>query len=158
MTKANKAHDTGFIAVDAICAAFEDKEKHTVSIMTMDGFWYEIEGDIDSLYEQVSGPQITFNWSKADYIKEKRMPSPALSEKGGLSLINTLPQRQEPEQYQPRIDRPSLIGKKVRFITPRDGRDISKDLPSGDGKGRYNSKPRWKRRKPKASFSHQDGL
>ena len=54
--KDNQARDRGFIAVDAICSVFENKENHNVSIMTMDGFWYDVDDDVDELYDLEADP------------------------------------------------------------------------------------------------------
>lgn len=79
--KSNKSHDRGFIAVDAICSVFENKENHNVSIMTMDGFWYDVEDDVDTLYSLITSDNYNKEYkqrditvgSKKDYYRKKKM-------------------------------------------------------------------------------------
>ena len=68
VTKSNKDRDRGFIAVDAICSVFENRAAKTVSIMTMDGFWYDVEDDIEKLYGLVSGEGGMADKTKPHYV------------------------------------------------------------------------------------------
>lgn len=133
VTKDNASHDRGFIAVDAICSAFENKETKNVSIMTMDGFWYDVVDDIEKLWTLVSGRSLNNGRSdapksKQDYLRRKRMLASPCVEK--------LPKR---EDASPTLkDGVEIIGrpptskyakeKKMQFIN---------DLPTGVGEGQH---------------------
>lgn len=78
VTKDNQHRDRGFIAVDAICSVFENHESHNVSIMTMDGFWYDVIDDIEKIYSLVGKSQPTESEEnripqKKDYFRCKKM-------------------------------------------------------------------------------------
>lgn len=111
VTKDNENRDRGFIAVDAICAAFENREQGNTQIMTMDGYWYDVLDDIEKVRNAMTGAteadaenQGEANDPSAetadkpksrirDFYKKYRMPSPAISEGGG-----TPPMDRKPEQ------------------------------------------------------------
>lgn len=80
VTKDNKARDRGLIAIDAICAIFEDAEKKHVSIMTMDGFWYEVLDSLDKIYEAIDaaegGRQSQPANKKVRQMRQKRIMAP----------------------------------------------------------------------------------
>lgn len=85
--KDNKTRDRGFIAVDAICSVFENKETHNVSIMTMDGFWYDVVDDIEELYTIVTDNSLTNssgrksnNPARKDFYKHRKMLPPVTGE------------------------------------------------------------------------------
>lgn len=95
VTKSNKERDRGFIAVDAICAAFENQSRGIVEVMTMDGFVYDIVESIEEFWDKVHGiqkilqplneqkeqtPPSTEN-KKVRYIRKKRMQSAMAAEK-----------------------------------------------------------------------------
>lgn len=80
VTKSNKAKDRGFIAIDAICSVFENQETHSTSIMTMDGFWYDVVDDVEKLYAVIAGSQVPIEkkncTAKKDYYRRKKMLPP----------------------------------------------------------------------------------
>ena len=137
--KDNKTKDRGFIAVDAICSVFENKENHNVSIMTMDGFWYDVADDIEQLYELVMGdsdkkkeePQPN---AKKEYLRRKRM-MPANSDNDG------------PKMNHEEVHRSSDIDifKRSMHIVKGKQPDVSKikkrNLPAGAGEGRHDLNP-----------------
>lgn len=51
--KAGQSSSRGLIAVDAICAVFENPQKRCTEIMTMDGFWYEVQETISDIHSQI---------------------------------------------------------------------------------------------------------
>ena len=148
VTKANKTKDRGIIAVDAICAAFEDKDAGTTSIMTMDGFWYEVENDIEQVVQKIVGAKPIYipaepiiepktispdsgvvngtnKFTKRDYYLKKRMPTPPMNDKGGESpIIREKPHEKLKQGFS---FGKNGKGKKVRH-------SISKDLLSGESK------------------------
>ena len=87
VTKDNKTRDRGFIAIDAICAVFENQEDNNTQIMTMDGMWYDVVDGVERLYEacENANVEIVAKDKKSDFIKKRRMQSSALSEKSGLA-------------------------------------------------------------------------
>ena len=94
-TKSNKERDRGFIAVDAICAAFENQSRGIVEVMTMDGFVYDVLDTIEVLWDKVhniekiplpsleqTAPQPPPQPNqKVRYIRKKRMQSAMAAEK-----------------------------------------------------------------------------
>ena len=78
VTKDNKARDRGLIAIDAICAIFEDAENKHVSIMTMDGFWYEVLDSLDKIYEAIDAAEEVQKIAKhkAMQMRQKRIMAP----------------------------------------------------------------------------------
>ena len=139
--KANKNRDRGIIAVDAICSAFEDKDSGKISIMTMDGYWYECDDDIEDLYSVITNGEGTQppSQSKFAFVKSKRMPAPAISEKGGESpLSTTKEQHHESDVVVHRSWSKKSDWKRKPFFKQRRRTDIAKNLPSGDGEGQYN--------------------
>lgn len=94
-TKSNKERDRGFIAVDAICAAFENQSRGIVEVMTMDGFVYDVLDSIEVLWDKVHGVEkkpLPPNEQKEStqppppnekvrYIRRKRMQSAMAAEK-----------------------------------------------------------------------------
>lgn len=142
--KANKNRDRGFIAVDAICSVFEDVEKHTTEIMTMDGMWYEVVDGVEHLFEDCEG--ISSNESKSDkmeFVKNRRMQSSALSEKSGQI-------QKEEEKIDDNSESKPFQRKRVyqhrkrfvKFVNKSASSEISKNFPSGDGEGLYRSNPK----------------
>lgn len=96
VTKANSNRDRGFIAVDAICSAFENRESGKTDIMTMDGYWYEVLDDIEKLRDAVVGkkqsdnekPCIEEEAGKEDgriksFFKKYKVTPNAIAENGG---------------------------------------------------------------------------
>lgn len=81
VTKDNRTKDRGFIAVDAICAAFENQENRNTEIMTIDGFWYEVVDGIEKVYSDVIGDAEKPVKEENKSVKVmKRIMSPAVSE------------------------------------------------------------------------------
>ena len=146
--KDNQARDRGFIAVDAICSVFENKENHNVSIMTMDGFWYDVDDDVDELYDLVTGKekkegqeprQPQPQYLKKDYFRRKKM-MPAMSENDGPKRRHEDFSRADMEMDDSLdVFRPAKrksIGRK-----PNGSRDLEKDLPAGAGEGHFVPTP-----------------
>ena len=81
VTKDNRNKDRGFIAVDAICAAFENQENRNTEIMTIDGFWYEVVDGIEKVYSDVIGDAAKPVKEENKSVKGmKRIMSPAVSD------------------------------------------------------------------------------
>ena len=95
VTKDNRNKDRGLIAVDAICAVFENQDSHNTEIMTMDGFWYEVVDDVEKVYDDLIGidnskdtEKFVSNHNgmedktkdKIQYAKHRRFTPPAVSE------------------------------------------------------------------------------
>ena len=146
VTKANKNRDRGFIAVDAICAAFEDRENNVSQIMTMDGYWYDVIDDIEKLYgkiEHYNEATITIDEEqdsqpkKVDFFRKKRMVTPALSEKGGMSPIGNSDEEEQQDLPSKKFQRRYGRGR----IKTVKGKYTSRNLPSSDGKGHYSLNP-----------------
>lgn len=82
VTKDNETHDRGFIAIDAICSVFENSKENNVSIMTMDGFWYDVVDGIEGLWKKVGGSETrdeeAKEVTKSGYFKWKKMMPPGL--------------------------------------------------------------------------------
>lgn len=117
VTKDNAGKDRGFIAIDAICSAFENSKDGNVSIMTMDGFWYDVVDDIEKIWRMVSGEE-TRPIPKNEYFKKKKM-IPAGSE--------TTPRKHTRGAFE--VDKPKK---------PRLSKD--NDLPIGVGEGQNRNK------------------
>ena len=108
VTKDNSNRDRGFIAVDAICSAFENRENGNVQIMTMDGYWYDVLDDIEKIRNAVvnSDEEVAVKQDDTetknpesdaepksrirDFYKKYKMPSPAISEQGGTLPMDRL--------------------------------------------------------------------
>ena len=142
VTKANHKRDRGIIAVDAICSVFENQEDKTTTIMTMDGYWYEVLDDIEKLWANIENSKIevateeTFVERKGEYCRKHRMPAPAVSEKGGdidrekekpttSPIIKEERTREEQKKF---TRKPYVRGRKPKK------RSGVKDLSSGDDK------------------------
>ena len=81
VTKDNRTKDRGIIAVDAICAAFENQDNHNTEIMTIDGFWYEVVDGIEKVYSDVIGEASSSGKEdEPEGRRTKRIMSPAVSE------------------------------------------------------------------------------
>ena len=140
--KDNKTKDRGFIAVDAICSVFEDKESHNVSIMTMDGFWYEVIDTVEELYAAVNGftcdrsKQQDDGNPKKDYIRRKRMMPSQIENDHPKQNHEDL--RRERKVYESDAEVVDVFQPGVkesrRNGTPRKNR-FSSDLPTGVGEG-----------------------
>lgn len=151
--KDNKTRDRGFIAVDAICSVFENKENHNISIMTMDGFWYDVDDDIDELFDLVTGKDKKNEQSsnepvnqKKEYFRRKKMMSPPVAiEKAQVNHedfrkgINDCPHSNNGDDLD--IFRPVMRvvnGKKPDVSRNR----IKRNLPAGAGEGQYDLNPK----------------
>lgn len=142
--KANRSHDRGFIAVDAICSVFEDKERHVVSIMTMDGFWYEVEDDVEALFAIITGQDVQSSESqssgKKEYYRRKKMLPPVVAnEKAQVNHDIVCRDRsgnseiEEVDIFRPRERK----GKRRNFDISR----TEKNLSAGADEGQYEPKP-----------------
>lgn len=146
VTKDNHMKDRGFIAVDAICAVFENKNNHNTEIMTMDGFWYEVVDGIDKVYSDVTGDcdnpktvadekrlthaTMDANNDKFSFSKQRRFSSPAVSEYA----------EQKSHEEARCTKRSGDAYQKKAFVGKRNSRDvISRDMnfPSGEGEGHH---------------------
>lgn len=167
VTKNDKKRNRGIIAVDAICSAFEDQEKKCTTIMTMDGFWYEVVDDIEKVLDNVVDVEVNDSvvpQGAKEFCKKHRMQSPALSEKGGTPPM----ERQEMEELEdkewkpgeeekrteiPTFSKPKKFGqhshrgkygRKVRFVDGNGRTDIAKNLPPGGGEGHHSPEVEFK--------------
>ena len=148
VTKDNRKKDRGFIAVDAICAVFENQEHHNTEIMTMDGFWYEVVDGVEKVYADVTGIKdvpkgavlaeplpIEEGWeenNKFKFAKRRRFVTPPVAEE---SI-----QRSHEET---RVVRKgfSFAKKESRFKQREKERDLpAREFPSGEGKEQHVSK------------------
>ena len=145
VTKDNAKRDRGFIAIDAICSVFENQDAHNVSIMTMDGFWYDVVDNIETLYGQVVGDYKSKDVeqqevSKKDYFRRKKMMTPSTaneraqqSHEDFTKTIRDAPQKeQEGDVFCPTFKKSKREKKNVTI-------PVRKDLPSGEGEGHDNS-------------------
>ena len=152
VTKDNRSQDRGMIAVDAICAAFENHESHTTEIMTIDGFWYEVVDSIEEVYKKLvqcetdvaidpigdkENDSVTVrvdSASKSDVVKRKKVLSPAVAE-------DKMPKNHECERKTRRRDyaypKKGYGQKRGDKMAPR-----KNDFPSGEGEEHYILNPR----------------
>lgn len=133
VTKANRNKDSGFIAVDAICAAFENKDSHITEIMTMDGFWYDVEEGVDEVFSEAIGNGKNNTDNKLMFQKRHFLVSPAVSE-------DFNPKRHEEIRKNKRI---SFVYHKKRGGENRGNVKRvfrGKDFPSGEGKEAHEPK------------------
>ena len=144
--KDNKTRDRGFIAVDAICAAFENCETGKTEIMTMDGFWYEVTEGIEELYDKASELQDgnPNHSEKVDLIRTKRLSSPAVSEDGFRKSHEEVRKTQKMSFAYPKKG----YGTKRKTVGGR-----KNDLPSGDGEGRFSARTKSEDSTPNESES-----
>lgn len=134
VTKDNETKDRGFIAVDAICSVFENNGGKNVSIMTMDGFWYDVVDGIEKLWNAVSGknPCVADKRvqpeTKAGYFKRKRMLPAPNSDKAPV------------DGEKARKDRVEVVGRAVKAgglkIEVKRPQVVS---PTGVGEGRSDA-------------------
>ena len=148
VTKDNIKRDRGLIAVDAICSIFENQQSHNVSIMTIDGFWYDVIDDLDSLHAKISENVSTKERSRQETPKgcfrNKKMmiPSPSnerhqQSHEDFKALKEQTPKR-------------NLLEKSVDIFKsfPQRKKHLKKhnttktNLPSGESKGCYDTNPK----------------
>ena len=146
VTKDNRNKDRGFIAVDAICAVFENQDAHNTEIMTMDGFWYEVVDGIEKVYEDVIGngskplgdteaKQVQEespdpNKGKMQFAKRKRFMSPAVSEDAV----------QKSHEEEREFKRGSYVYPKKGYGQKKYARtriSHTGDFPSGEGEGQH---------------------
>ena len=146
VTKDNRMKDRGFIAVDAICAVFENQNNHNTEIMTMDGFWYEVVDGVEKVFADVTGngdkpkeiadanplPKESAEQpkDKFSYSKKRRFSSPAVSEEAE--------QRSQEETRESK--RSGYAYPKNGYGVNRHGRGRSsrhRDFPSGEGEGHH---------------------
>lgn len=146
--KDNQSHDRGFIAVDAICSVFENKDAHNVSIMTMDGFWYDVDDDVEKLYCLIIGEDSEnkttplSNTKKAYYRRKKMMPPLVANEKSQQNhekFKATVEEKDiapaQDEEYD--VFKGAMCGKKAnrQHLT-------EKNLPASAGEGQYDLNPK----------------
>ena len=149
VTKDNHMKDRGFIAVDAICAVFENQNNHNTEIMTMDGFWYEVVDGIDKVYADVTGdggkprtvagaeriPKATMDapTDKLSFAKKRRFSYPAVSE-------DSAPKSHEETRWSKRS---GYAYPKTGYGVNRHRRDMNShqtNFPSGEGEGQNGSR------------------
>lgn len=142
VTKDNAKQDRGIIAIDAICSVFENQEAKTVSIMTMDGFWYDVVDSLDSLYAKIFGTdEVQQSNPKKDYFRRKKMMTPSTANerilphneyaKTSLSASKEASkdnQEEEFDVFRSTFKKPN--GGKTRVVL-----NGTKNLPSSEGEG-----------------------
>ena len=133
VTKDNRSHDRGIISVDCICAAFENQEANHTEIMTIDGFWYEVVDGIEKVLDSIQGNEC--NRSVSTQVRRIKSASPAVTEKS--ERVNHEEARTERKKE---FAYPKQGYGRVRYEKNIMPRDSSKDLPSRDGKGQYDTK------------------
>ena len=152
--KANKSRDRGFIAVDSICSVFEDKERHIVSIMTMDGFWYDVDDDVDALYALITGDDRKNGYEskesssspKKDYYRRKKMMLPLVAEEKAAVNHEDISKNMGDEHLAHKVDEEDIFrpvmrkGKSVKPYSPKSR--INSDLSAGADEGHYNINPK----------------
>lgn len=147
VTKDNATRDRGLIAIDAICSIFENQEAKNVSIMTMDGFWYDVVDDLGSLYEKIVGDgcakEVAVKEAKKDYFRKKRMMTPSTAneraQQNHEDFVTTI-HNERKEECEDDVFRPAVrTQKKTKRNLPN---NISRSLPSGEGEGHYDMSPK----------------
>ena len=185
VTKDNANRDRGFIAVDAICSAFENRENGNVQIMTMDGYWYDVLDDIEKIRNAVVNADVDGalkedtekqnsekdNENKSrirDFYKKYKMPSPAISDGGGIPPMDREDNREEVapverKPYKPVFKKHGKYGKfgkrRVRVYTPKENDSrIERNLPAVSGKGHDSTTPIWTDEPTSPSVHEEQGL
>ena len=185
VTKDNSSRDRGFIAVDAICSAFENRENGNVQIMTMDGYWYDVLDDIEKIRNAVVNQDVDVAVKEStdnqeteldtepksrirDFYKKYKMPSPAISEGGGQIPIDREENRESvnPEDkktFRKPYKRHGKYGKygksRIKVYTPTDDdSSIERNLPAVSGKGQNNEQPLWTDKPEFPSEHKMEGL
>lgn len=148
VTKDNRNKDRGFIAVDAICAVFENQDSHNTEIMTMDGFWYEVVDGVEKVYADVIGGDKPKEGEKEEkltseveggkpdkfhFAKNRRFVAPAVSE-------DATPKSHEESRGFKRRDfsYPKQGYGQKKYGNGRISR--AKNFPSGEGEGQHGSR------------------
>lgn len=147
VTKDNPQRDRGLIAIDAICSIVENRGSKNVSIMTMDGFWYDVVDDLDSICKKIFGDGNTKEMPKEGFKKEqfrkRKMMTPSVAEEkvpqNHEEFVKTITPRQEDEQ--PNDIFIAALKKHGRAKKGSLSSHISSYLPSGEGKGHYDLNP-----------------
>lgn len=150
VTKDNRSRDRGIIAVDAICAAFENQESNKTEIMTLDGFWYEVVDSIEDVYAKLRDCELDFavlplddkninvvtikpySPSKTESIKLRKVVSPAAAEDN----------RQKDHEYERENRRGEYVYPKKGYGYKRRITRNKKVSPSGEGDGHYILNPK----------------
>ena len=144
--KSNRNRDRGFIAVDMICAAFENKDAGHTEIMTLDGFWYEVTDGIDELYKGVMG-------EKEDKSKEA---NPSEHSANPQALI--VPSKPCPNVVKPFIHRKLISPANDDRAFPLDHECVREQkMKRGYVQKRYFKKPVSTSSKPTESLPSGDG-
>ena len=150
--KANRSQDRGIIAVDAICAAFENQEAHKTEVMTIDGFWYEVVDSIEEVYAKLV--QCEYDVAllpKTDKENEVvTMPSNShtKTEKTKRRKITTaaVAEDKTPKNHEcERMTRSEEYAYPKKGYGQKRGDKVAsgkKDLPSSEGEGHHESNPR----------------
>lgn len=77
--KATKARERGLISLDSICSIFEAADRKSLEVSTLDGFWFNIEGNIeeyDSVLPLAGGScneRQPARQTKREFLKSKKM-------------------------------------------------------------------------------------
>lgn len=146
VTKDNRMKDRGFIAVDAICAVFENQNNHNTEIMTMDGFWYEVVDGVEKVFADVTG--------NGDKPKESAdaNPLPKESEEQARDKILSAKQRRfsspaVSEEAEQRSQEEIRESKRSGYAYPKNGYGVNRhgrgrlyshrNFPSGEGEGHH---------------------
>ena len=136
VTKDNRDKDRGFIAVDAICAVFENQDSHNTEIMTMDGFWYEVVDNVEKVYADVTSGEkkkdVDSSTDKFHFAKKMRLVAPTVSEES--------PQKRHDKLSELKRNEFSYQKKRNSQKKHERGRSANKiDFPSGEGEGQHGS-------------------
>lgn len=84
--KATKARERGLISLDSICSVFEAADKKSLEVSTLDGFWFNIEGNIEEyasvlpLADGSCNEHQPARKTKREFLKSKKMRAPIPAE------------------------------------------------------------------------------
>ena len=145
VTKANRERDRGIIAKDAVCAAFENKNNRATSILTMDGFWYDVVETIEYVAEQLEQDKDIDNApvaSKKDYYRAHKTMSPFAGEEkieGNDRHESDVVMEEEKLPIKPIVIKGKGYGKPYKKSRRRLSR--GKNFSSGDGERHHEVTP-----------------
>lgn len=153
--KSNRNRDRGFIAVDMICAAFENQDAGHTEIMTLDGFWYEVTEGIEELYKDVIGEKEQeekaneTEQEKKDSVSQAKFPTPQeIAERKNSKVleyfkIKKVKSPSADDKAYPLDHEEVREQKRKRGVVPKryfkkpvsTSSKPTESLPSGDGRG-----------------------
>lgn len=147
VTKDNHNHDRGIIAIDAICSVFENKDSHNVTIMTMDGFWYDVKDDYEKIDDLIMSTDSGESRLRRDFYRSRKMLPPKTAEEKTPCNHNAISIYDKPSSDLPNEDidvfkKPKVLTyssrPRPRFLK-RHKNLSSKNMSSGEDKGHYDS-------------------